>query len=68
MLRRSAVEEVGGIPEWVELTPDYYLYAAIARRYPARAVQEVVCWYRVHGSNMSQESRRKVIPGSSSDD
>ena len=55
VLRRSAVEEVGGIPEWVEIAPDYYLYIAIARRYPARAVQEVVCWYRMHGSNLSQE-------------
>ena len=60
VLRRSAVEEIGGIPETVEITPDYYLYIAIARRYPARAVQEVVCWYRMHGGNLSQESRRKV--------
>jgi len=60
VLRRSAVEEAGGVPEWVEMTPDYYLYVAIARLYPARAVQEVVCWYRMHGSNMWQESRRKV--------
>jgi glycosyltransferase involved in cell wall biosynthesis len=60
VLRRSAVEEAGGIPEWVELTPDYWLYVVIARRYPARAVQEVVCWYRMHGSNMSLENRRKI--------
>src|SRR5271165_1703871 len=59
-LRRSLVEEVGSIPEWVETAPDYYLYVALARRYPARAVQEVVCWYRMHGGNLSQESRRKV--------
>ena len=60
VLRRSAVEEVGGIPEYIEMAPDYYLYIAIARRYPARAVQEVVCWYRMHGSNLSQESKRKT--------
>ena len=60
VLRRSAVEEAGGIPEWVEMAPDYYLYVAIARRYPARAVQEAVCWYRMHDSNLWQESRRKV--------
>jgi len=60
MLRRSAVEEIGAIPEYIEMAPDYYLYIAIARGYPARAVQEVVCWYRMHGSNLSQESRRKV--------
>ena len=60
VLRRSAVEEIGGIPGWVEMAPDYCLYVAIARRYPARAVQEVVCWYRMHSSNMWQASRRKV--------
>ncbi len=60
VLRRSAVTEVGGIPDWVEMTPDYCLYVALARRYPARAVQEVVCWYRMHGSNMWRENRKKV--------
>jgi len=60
VLRRSAVEEAGGIPAWVELAPDYYLYLAVAHRYEARAVQEVVCWYRMHDSNMWQDSRRKV--------
>jgi glycosyltransferase involved in cell wall biosynthesis len=60
VLRRSAVEEGGGIPPWVEMAPDYYLYVAVARRYEARAVQEVVCWYRMHASNMWQESRRQV--------
>jgi glycosyltransferase involved in cell wall biosynthesis len=60
VLRRSAVEEVGGIPGYIEMAPDYYLYIAIARRYPARALQEVVCWYRMHGGNLSQESKRKT--------
>src|SRR5208337_1013898 len=59
VLRRSAVDEVGGIPESVETAPDYYLYLAIARRYEARAVQEVVCWYRMHDSNMWQKNRPK---------
>jgi glycosyltransferase involved in cell wall biosynthesis len=60
VLRRSAVEEIGGIPDYIEMAPDYYLYLAIARRHPAHAVQDVVCWYRMHGSNLSQESRRKI--------
>lgn len=60
VLRRSAVEEAGGIPSWVEMAPDYYLYVAIAHRYESRAVQEVVCWYRMHGGNMWQDSRRKI--------
>jgi len=54
VFRRSAIEEIGGIPEKVAIIPDYYLYAAVARRHPARAVQEVVCRYRMHGANMSK--------------
>lgn len=53
VLRRSAVEQIGGIPKTIELVPDYFLYAAIARRFEARAVQEVVCLYRMHAGNMS---------------
>ena len=53
VLRRSAVEEVGGIPDTIQVVPDYYLYVAIARNYQARAVQEVVCRYRVHPGSMS---------------
>lgn len=53
VLRRSAVAEVGGVPDTIQVVPDYYLYIAIARRYPARAVQEVVCRYRVHPGSMS---------------
>jgi glycosyltransferase involved in cell wall biosynthesis len=51
---RSAIEEVSGIPEEISLIPDYYLYAAVARRHLVRAAQEVVCRYRMHGANMSQ--------------
>ena len=53
MVRRSAVEEVGGIPEHIQTVPDYYLYVAIAHRYQARAVQRVVCRYRIHPGSMS---------------
>lgn len=54
VFRRSAIEEIGGIPEEVTIIPDYYLYAAVARHHPARAVQEVVCRYRMHDANMSR--------------
>lgn len=53
MLRRAAVEEVGGIPATIQSVPDYYLYVAIARRYQALAVQQVVCRYRVHPASMT---------------
>jgi hypothetical protein len=62
MLRRSAVEELGAIPERIQVVPDYYLYVAIARRYRARAVQEVVCRYRIHSGSMtaSREHRKRL--------
>jgi glycosyltransferase involved in cell wall biosynthesis len=60
VLRRSAVEEVGPIPEAIQSVPDYYLYVAVARRYPARAVQEAVCRYRMHPGSMSQTNRQRL--------
>jgi glycosyltransferase involved in cell wall biosynthesis len=53
VFRRSAIEAVGGIPEEIQIIPDYYLYAAVTRKYEARAVQEVVCRYRMHPDSMS---------------
>ncbi len=52
--RRTAVEAIGGIPDAIQIIPDYWLYVAVARRYPVRAVQEVVCRYRMHAANMSR--------------
>jgi len=54
VFRRSAIEAVGGIPDEVKIIPDYHLYVAVARRYAVRAVQEVVCRYRMHPDSMSQ--------------
>ena len=60
VLRRSAVAEVGGIPDAIQVVPDYYLYVAIARLYQARAVQQVVCRYRIHGGSMSASRRHRL--------
>jgi len=60
MLRRSAVEELGGIPASIEVAPDYYLFVAIARRYRARAVQEVVCRYRIHSGGMNASRKHRL--------
>ncbi len=65
MFRTSAVESIGGIPDEVHIVPDYYLYMAIARQYRVRAVQDVICRYRMHPDSMSQvraiEMHREVI-------
>ena len=60
VLRRSAVQEAGPIPDSIQTVPDYYLYVAVARRYPARAVQQVVCRYRMHAGSMSQTNRHRL--------
>ena len=60
VLRRSAVEEAAGIPASIQVVPDYYLYAAVARSYQARAVQEVVCRYRLHAGSMSRSNRPRL--------
>jgi glycosyltransferase involved in cell wall biosynthesis len=61
LIRRSAVNELGGIPADVRIIPDYYLYLAVCRKYQARAVQEVVCRYRVHPKNMTRIYRRESL-------
>jgi glycosyltransferase involved in cell wall biosynthesis len=53
MFRASAIKAIGGIPDAIRIIPDYYLYVAVARKYLVRAVQEVVCRYRMHPDSMS---------------
>jgi hypothetical protein len=54
MMRRSAVEEVGTVPDWVELITDYYLHLELSHRYRVRAVQSVICRYRLHPKSLSR--------------
>jgi len=61
MVRRTAVQQINGIPENVHVTPDYFLYLAIASKYEARAVQGVVCRYRVHPGSMTEVYRRESL-------
>ena len=61
LIRRAAVEQVGGIPGDIHVTPDYFLYLAIASKYQARAVQQVVCRYRVHSGSMTNLYRRESL-------
>jgi glycosyltransferase involved in cell wall biosynthesis len=60
VFQRAAVEAIGGIPDAVQIVPDYWLYVAVARRYPVRAVQEVVCRYRMHSANTSRLNALKM--------
>lgn len=65
MVRRSAYEAVGGIDDSLRHAWDYDLFVKIARGYKVRAVQSVICTYRVHASNLShsqaEHSYREAI-------
>jgi len=61
LLRRSVVEEVGGIPAHIRLIPDYFLYLEMSRQHSVRAVQEAVCRYRVHPGSMTSVYRRESL-------
>lgn len=53
MVRRSAYWSVGGIDRDLKHAWDYDLFVKVSRAFRARAVQEIVCTYRIHGSNLS---------------
>ena len=61
LIRRSAIEETGGVPAHIHISPDYFWYLAVSRRHSARAVQEVVCRYRVHPGSMTRLYRRESL-------
>ena len=60
MMRRSAVEAVGTVPDWVELITDYYLHLELAHRYRVRAVQRVICRYRLHPASLSRTGATRM--------
>jgi glycosyltransferase involved in cell wall biosynthesis len=60
MFRRSALDELGGIAPEINIIPDYYMYLGVSQRYTIRAVQEVVCHYRLHGNNMSPRNFKQL--------
>jgi glycosyltransferase involved in cell wall biosynthesis len=61
LLRTAAVTSVRPIPREIQITPDYYLYLAVCGDYEARAVQAVICRYRVHSDSMTHVYRRESL-------
>ena len=61
MIRRAALQTIDEIPEHINFTPDYFLYLAITNKYRARAVQQVVCRYRMHSGSMTDVYRRESL-------
>jgi len=52
LYKKEALDAIGGIPPYRH-PPDYYMSLAIASRFGAIAVDEVLCGYRLHDSNLS---------------
>lgn len=52
LYKKEALDAIGGIPPYKH-PPDYYMSLAIASRFGAVAVDEVLCGYRLHDSNLS---------------
>jgi len=59
-LRTEEVRRIGPVPPELHHAHDYFLYTEIARDLEAAAVQDVVCWYRVHGGAMTPRYYRQV--------
>ena len=53
MVLRSAYWQSGGIDPKLKQAEDYDLFVKVSKDSRVRAVQEVVCSYRIHGSNLS---------------
>lgn len=53
MVKRKKYLELGGINPNYNRAEDYDLFIKIAREYKVRAVQDVICRYRIHENNMS---------------
>ena len=60
LFRRSALDEVGGIPPNIHMSPDYHMHLGVMQRYKARAVQNVLCYYRLHSNNMTPKIFKQV--------
>ncbi len=59
LFNKDALHLIGGIPLSYTYSPDYYMTLRIASKYAARAVDKVLCAYRLHDSNMSLYSKEE---------
>jgi len=59
-LRTAAVRAAGPAPAGFTCCHDYFLYTELARHHVAAAVQDVVCWYRMHPAAMSHSHYNQV--------
>lgn len=54
---RIKFEKVGGFPKHYKNSTDYFLFLNLSKEYHCIGVNEVLCEYRVHSSNLSETQR-----------
>ena len=54
LINKDAYFSVGGVDTSLRHAWDYDLILKIAHQYEVRALQDTCCYYRIHGSNLSQ--------------
>jgi len=58
--RRELLVDLGGFDETLERAQDYDLWLRFARRFKIRFVDEVLCRYRTHSGNISDDRVRSL--------
>lgn len=57
MVSRRALDAVGPIPPHLTFAEDYWLFVAVASRFPVACVQDVCCHYRVHSGSATYRNK-----------
>ena len=60
-LRREAVEAVGGLDDSLQSAFDYDLWIRLSRRYPFRAIPQLLAQSRMHSRNKSLGQKRRMF-------
>lgn len=58
---KSGFQAVGGIDLELEFAEDLDLFVKLSKKYTVKAVNEVVCYYRIHNNNLSLEYEKNGI-------
>lgn len=59
VVRRQCLEVVGGFDPALYISQDYDLWLRVARQFPIAYLPEPMAVYRVHGANMSRQTRAR---------
>lgn len=61
LIKRDLFEKVGGIDSSLKVAEDYDIFLKIANISHVKAIDEILCKYRVHGNNLSHANIEKTF-------